>query len=106
MHSSYEETARQIRSAQLEAAEDLLAKLDDDGIIAFAETIRLKRDFGDAIGCLTVLDVRKRRLLAISLDLDGEVGTELSSGLLFGVPRAGPALVGGSLGRGYYRVME
>ena len=86
MHSPYEEAA-QLRSAQQEAAEDLLAELDDHSIIAFAETIRLRRDFGDAIGCSTVLEVRKRRLLAISLDLDGDVGAELSRGLLFGLSR-------------------
>ena len=88
MHSSYEETAGQLRSAQQEAVEDLLAELDDHSIIAFAETIRLRRDFGDAIGCSTVSHVRKRRLLAIALDLDGDVGAELSSGLLFGLSRA------------------
>ena len=86
MHS-FEETARKIQSVQQEAAEDLLAELDDDGIIAFAETIRLKRNFGDTIGCSIVPHVRKRRLLAIALDLDGDVGAELSSGLLFGLCR-------------------
>ena len=43
-NADFHEMGQQLRAAQREAVEDLLGELDDDGIIAFADTVRLKRE--------------------------------------------------------------
>ena len=89
MRADFEEMAERLRAAQREAAEDLLAELDDPGIQAFAATVRLKRDLGMAIGLAGVADERKRRLLAATIDLEGEVAGDLSSGLIVALCHSG-----------------
>lgn len=89
MRADFEEMAERLRAAQREAAEDLLAELDDPGIQAFAATVRLKRDLGMAIGLAGVADERKRRLLEANIDLEGEVAGDLSSGLIVALCHSG-----------------
>jgi transcriptional regulator with XRE-family HTH domain len=82
---SYEEMNQRLLNVQSEAAAELLAELDDAGLIEFAETIRFQLNLGIVIGQGSAPPGRKEALLRLALDLDGDAGFELSRGLMFGV---------------------
>ena len=84
-NADFHEMGQQLRAAQREAVEDLLGELDDEGLVAFAGTVRLQRDLGMMAGLSSLSPSRKRRLLETTLDLDGDTGAEFSSGLIVGV---------------------
>jgi len=75
----------EIEAAQLEAAEELLAKLPPEKLMDFAHGITLNLALGFAIAKASVSDDLKQRLLKLGFTSENESEAAVAKGILFGL---------------------